>query len=298
MKSPPTFQRTIRRLVRAALREDLSSRGDVTSRAVIDPRMRSRARLVAREEGVLCGGLLAVEAFRQMDRRARVRVRVRDGARVRRGQTVIEVRGLTRAILAAERVALNFMQRLSGIATLTARFVQEAQGARHKVQGGGGKVEILDTRKTMPLLREPEKYAVKCGGGVNHRFGLHDMVLIKDNHLAALAGVTRHPVREAVRRARAMWPRLKVEVECDTLAQVREAVEARPDFILLDNMPPTRLRRAVRIVDGRAKTEASGGVNLRTVGAIAGSGVDFISVGALTHSARAMDFSLEVEVEA
>lgn len=277
----------IRRLVKEALNEDLGRRGDVTSRATIDARSHSRVRLIAKENGIVCGVKVAMEAFKQMDRSARIKVLARDGAWVRRGRAVLEVNGRTRAILAAERVALNFIQRLSGIATLTGEFVRKAQAANSKSR-------ILDTRKTTPLLRALEKFAVRCGGGNNHRFGLHDMVLIKDNHIAALSTSERHPLPEAVRRAQEMWPTLVIEVECDTLAQVREAAGSGACIILLDNMTTGQLRRAVRIVDGEAKTEASGGVNLKTVAAIARTGVDFISVGALTHSAPAMDFSLEI----
>lgn len=287
MKPAEPFNVTVRRLVKAALREDLGARGDVTSRAVIAPGSRSIARLVARENGIVCGIRIAVETFRQMDRGVAVRVLRPDGSTVRRGQTVLEIRARTRAILAAERTALNFVQRLSGVATLTRRFVESAARANLKTR-------ILDTRKTTPLLRALEKAAVRCGGAVNHRFGLFDMVLIKDNHLVALEQRVVCPVREAVTRARRQCPRLKVEVECDRLDQVRAAVVAGADVILLDNMPPALLRRAVRIVNGRAKTEASGGVTLRNVAAIARTGVDFISVGALTHSAPALDFSLEL----
>lgn len=273
----------VRRIVRETLREDLGARGDVTSLATIPATSRSKARMVAKSRGILSGISIAVETFRQAGPRLKIRARAKDGTRVRRGQVVLEVAGSTRAILAAERAALNFVQQLSGVATLTRAFVDAA----------GKRAQILDTRKTVPLLREFQKYAVHCGGGSNHRFGLHDMVLIKDNHLAALAG-SPNPVGEAVRRARKRWPKLKIEVECDTLEQVRRAVAAKADIILLDNMKPSQLKKAVRMVKGRCKTEASGGVDLKTVRAIARTGVDFVSVGALTHSAPALDFSLEV----
>jgi nicotinate-nucleotide pyrophosphorylase (carboxylating) len=181
-------------------------------------------------------------------------------------------------------VALNFVQRLSGVATLTAAFVAQRRGTR---------AQILDTRKTTPGWRRFEKYAVKCGGGRNHRLGLHDLVLIKDNHLAAMRDAQPNAIAAAVNRARRRFPRLKVEVEADSLAQVKQAVAAGADIILLDNMAPAQLRRAVRLVAGRAATEASGGVNLDTVRAIARTGVDFISVGALTHSAPAVDIGLD-----
>jgi nicotinate-nucleotide pyrophosphorylase (carboxylating) len=189
-------------------------------------------------------------------------------------------------MLSAERVALNFVQRLSGVATLTAQFVDAIQGTRAK---------ILDTRKTTPGWRRLEKYAVTCGGGHNHRFGLFDMVLIKDNHLAALRAESPDAIAAAVTRARASYPQLKVEVEADTLEQVEQAVAAGADTILLDNMNPIQLRLAVQKCKGRALTEASGGVTLASIRAIAQTGVDFISVGALTHSARAVDIGLDFE---
>jgi nicotinate-nucleotide pyrophosphorylase (carboxylating) len=197
-----------------------------------------------------------------------------------------EVRGAARAMLTAERVALNFLQRLSGVATLTAEYVAAVAGTPAK---------ILDTRKTTPGWRRFEKYAVACGGGQNHRLGLFDMALVKDNHLVVLQQSGPDAIAAAVRRIRARHPRLKVEVEADTLAQVAAAADAGADLILLDNMPPPVLRRAVALVKGRALTEASGGVTLRTVRAIARSGVDLISVGALTHSARAVDLGLDFE---
>jgi nicotinate-nucleotide pyrophosphorylase (carboxylating) len=198
----------------------------------------------------------------------------------------LKISGSARAILTAERVALNFVQRLSGIATLTAQFVEAIQGTH---------AQILDTRKTTPGWRQLEKYAVTCGGGRNHRMGLHDMVLIKDNHLVALRDATPNPIAAAVLRALAKFPKLKVEVEADTLDQVDQAVEAGADWVLLDNMNPVQLRLAVQKCKGRAQTEASGGVNLANVRAIADTGVDFISIGALTHSARAVDMGLDFE---
>jgi nicotinate-nucleotide pyrophosphorylase (carboxylating) len=205
---------------------------------------------------------------------------------VRPGDPLLRLSGGARGILSAERVALNFVQRLSGVATLTRRFVEAI---------GPSKAKILDTRKTTPGWRRFEKYAVVCGGGTNHRFGLFDMVLIKDNHLAALRDQAPNPIAAAVSRARARYPHLRVEVEADDLRQVEQALAAGADVILLDNMRPADLRQAVALVGGRAKTEASGGVTLETVAAIAQTGVDFISVGALTHSARAVDIALDLE---
>jgi nicotinate-nucleotide pyrophosphorylase (carboxylating) len=199
---------------------------------------------------------------------------------------LLKISGPARAILSAERVALNFVQRLSGVATLTAQFVDAVKGTN---------AQILDTRKTTPGWRRFEKYAVACGGGKNHRLGLFDMILIKDNHLAALWNEKPNAIAAAVARARNKFPKLTVEVEADTLKQVAQAVVAGADIILLDNMTTAQLRQAVRLARDRAKTEASGGVNLKTVRAIARTGVDFISVGALTHSARAMDIGLDFE---
>lgn len=287
MKAFPSKSQ-IRELVRAALREDLGSRGDVTARATVPAKAVSRARIFSKERGILCGVEMAREVFRQLDPGMKIMIVVKDGQRVRAGQTVMTLRGNTRAILSGERTALNLIQQLSGVATLARTFVDKARRAAHR------RVDILDTRKTTPTLRIFEKYAVFCGGGTNHRMGLHDLVLIKDNHLAALAREVANPVAEAVRRARRMWPRLQVELECDTLDQVRQGVEVGADIILLDNMKPPQLRRAVKMVQGRARTEASGGVSLKTVEAIARTGVDSISVGGLTHSAPALDFSLEI----
>lgn len=275
----------IQRAVRAALAEDIGS-GDVTSLATVPSRVAFTVVMRAREPLVVAGLAFAEAAFRQLSPSARVKRLARDGQRVKRRGALLSITGPTRAILTAERVALNFVQRLSGVATLTAQYVAAVRGTRAR---------ILDTRKTTPGWRRFEKYAVACGGGRNHRFGLFDLVLIKDNHLAALREAKPNPVAAAVQRARRKFPKLKVEVEADTLAQVNQAVGAGADIILLDNMSPAQLRAAVRLVAGRAKTEASGGVNLKTVRAIAWTGVDFISVGALTHSARAVDIGLDFE---
>jgi nicotinate-nucleotide pyrophosphorylase (carboxylating) len=199
---------------------------------------------------------------------------------------LLELHGPARAILTGERVALNFLQRLSGVATLTGQFVEAVKGTR---------AQILDTRKTTPGWRVLEKYAVVCGGGHNHRFGLFDMVLIKDNHLAALKMESANPIAMALERARAMHPKLKIEVEADTLEQVEQAVAAEADLVLLDNMNLVQLRLAVQKCKGHAQTEASGGVTLASARTIAEAGVDFISVGALTHSARAVDIGLDFQ---
>lgn len=271
--------------VRAALAEDLG-RGDVTTQALIPARARARARLVARVPLTVAGLDFAEAAFRLLAPALRVERRARDGDPVPAGATVLRLDGPARALLTAERTALNFVQRLSGVATLTARFVAA-------VAGTGAR--ILDTRKTTPGWRRFEKYAVSCGGGQNHRLGLFDRVLIKDNHLVALRHHRPNPIAWAVQRARRLCPGLVIEVEADTLTQVRQAVAAGADWILLDNMPPATLRRAVRLVAGRAQTEASGGITLANVRAVAETGVDFISVGALTHSAPAVDLALDFE---
>ncbi len=269
--------------VRAALTEDVGS-GDATTLATVPEDAVARAAMMAREEVVVCGAPLASAAFQQVSVASRVRVLVPDGGRLRAGERILEVAGPARAVLTAERVALNFVQRLSGVATLAAEFVAAISGTKAK---------ILDTRKTTPGWRELEKYAVRCGGAQNHRFGLWDMVLIKDNHLAALRDAKPNAIAAAVERAREKYPALKVEVEADTLEQVQQAVSAGADIVLLDNMTMEQLQEAVGIARGRAKTEASGGVNLRSVRAIAETGVDYISVGAMTHSARAVDIGLD-----
>ena len=276
-------QEEIRNAVRAALHEDVGP-GDVTTLACIPPEAAAVATMNARESLTLSGIAFAETAFRELSPNVELTRLAEDGQAVDAGAGVLRISGSARALLTAERVALNFVQRLSGVATATARFVAAVAGTRAR---------ILDTRKTTPGWRRFEKYAVACGGGTNHRVGLHDLVLIKDNHLAALAGAAPNPVAAAVNRARELWPALRVEVEADTLEQVRLAVEAGADIILLDNMPPARLREAATLVAGRAQLEASGGVTLNTVRAIAETGVDFISVGAVTHSARAVDLGLD-----
>lgn len=271
--------------VRRALAEDVG-RGDATTLALVPATARAVARMVARVPLTVAGLGLASAAFGALSPRLRLEPGVTDGTAVAAGTTLLRVEGPARAILTAERTALNFVQRLSGVATLTARYVAAVAGTG---------AEILDTRKTTPGWRRFEKYAVQCGGGRNHRIGLFDLVLVKDNHLVALRDARPNPVAAAIRRARAAYPGLAIEVEADTLAQVRQAVEAGADIILLDNMPVATLRAAVKLVAGRARTEASGGVTLDTVRAIAGTGVNFISVGALTHSAPAVDIALDFE---
>ncbi|HRI13641.1 MAG TPA: carboxylating nicotinate-nucleotide diphosphorylase [Verrucomicrobiota bacterium] len=273
----------VREAVRRALAEDVGS-GDVTTLACVPPEATARAVLRARESLVLAGLQFAETAFQELSPNLRLVRKAEDGQRLEPDQVVIEVSGQARAILTAERVALNFVQRLSGVATATARFVAAINGTH---------ANILDTRKTTPGWRSFEKYAVACGGGTNHRLGLFDLVLIKDNHLAALTDAKPNPIAAAVRQARRAWPSLRVEVEADTVEQVEQAATAGADIILLDNMSVENLQRAVQLVAGRAQTEASGGVRLDRVRAIAETGVDFISVGAITHSAPAVDLGLD-----
>jgi nicotinate-nucleotide pyrophosphorylase (carboxylating) len=275
----------IRRAVQLALAEDVGS-GDVTTLATVPEAAIARAVMKTREPLVPAGLALAEAAFLELSPGMKFEPLAKDGQPVKQGRDLLRVEGAARAILSAERVALNFVQRLSGVATLTAQFVEAIKGTRAK---------ILDTRKTTPGWRRLEKYAVTCGGGHNHRIGLYDMVLIKDNHLAALRSESPNAVAAAVQRARAQYPQLKIEVEADTLDQVEQAVAAGADFVLLDNMNLIQLRLAVQQAKGRSQTEASGGVNLASVRAIAETGVDFISVGALTHSARAVDIGLDFE---
>ncbi|HEY0971228.1 MAG TPA: carboxylating nicotinate-nucleotide diphosphorylase [Gemmatimonadales bacterium] len=271
----------LRAMVRSALEED-GAFNDLTTVATVVSDRHARGQVVARERGVVAGVSLAVEAFRQLDPKMTIRVDAEDGAAVEAGTTVLFLSGHARALLSAERVALNFMQRLSGIATLTRRFVEA-------VEGTGAR--IYDTRKTTPGWRRLERFAVRAGGGVNHRFALSSAVLIKDNHLVAMDG----DVAAAVSRARELAPPgTEIEVECDTREQVVAALEARPDIILLDNMPPALLADCVAIARERGVvTEASGGVSLHTVRQIAETGVDRISIGALTHSPPALDLALD-----
>ena len=271
-------------LIRRALAEDLGP-GDITSECFIPANHRSSARIVAKEKGVLAGTEVALEVFRQIDPSIEVELLKNDGEVIGPGDDILNADGPTRALLSAERTALNFLQRLSGIATLTRRFVDAVSG---------NKAVILDTRKTTPGLREFERLAVRAGGGVNHRFGLFDRVLAKDNHLAITGDAAG--LQRAIDEARKRAPEILVEVEADTLDQVRLLCDLRGvDIILLDNMPNDQLREAVQIRGTKQIVlEASGGVNLDTVTAIAATGIDQISVGALTHSARAIDLSMEI----
>jgi nicotinate-nucleotide pyrophosphorylase (carboxylating) len=266
-----------------ALAEDIGD-GDITSNSFVPDTLRASARIVAREKAIVAGISVATEVFRRVDKDLHIAVLRKDGEELAPGEVVIEIKGKARSLLTAERVALNFLQRLSGIATLTHEFVQAAANSR---------VRIIDTRKTTPGLRQFEKAAVLAGGGKNHRFGLYDMVLVKDNHLAMTSGVS--DLARRIREIRQANPKIKIELEADNLDQVRAFVELPGvDIILLDNMTPAQLREAVALRKDHIKFEASGGINLKNVRRVAATGVDYISVGALTHSAHAIDFSLEM----
>jgi len=272
-------------LVLTALAEDIGG-GDITTEATIPADARATGVILAKEPCVVAGLPLVEAIFAKLDSRVVVKRLVEDGDLVEIRQRVAELTGPARAILTGERVALNFLQRLSGIATLTREFVEAVTGTKTK---------ILDTRKTTPTLRALEKYAVAVGGGQNHRLGLFDAVMIKDNHRVILARLGPQALGDAVVAARKLHPEAPIIIEADTVEQVEEALTAGADHILLDNMTLDELREAVALVAGRAKTEASGGVRLANAADIAATGVDYISVGALTHSARAVDFSLEIE---
>ena len=270
----------LERIIRLALEEDLGL-GDLTTNAVVDPELTGKASLFAREELMLAGLPLFMKVFFEMSPKIRFEKYYEDGDLVPAGAKICNITGLLSPILKAERTALNFLQRMSGIATLTRQYTEKIKPF---------KVKILDTRKTAPCLRWFDKYSVRVGGGYNHRFGLFDGILIKDNHIAAAGSITR-----AVESVRENAPHtLKVEVEVEDLDGAEEAFKAGADIILLDNMPPDKIKKAVFLLKGKIMIEASGGITLDTIADVAKTGVDFISVGALTHSARAADFSLEI----
>ena len=276
----PLDPESYRDLVHRALAEDIGS-GDVTTRATVDERAPARGVLLAKSRCVIAGLDVACEAFRQIDPGVAIRVSHADGTRCEPGTEIAEFHGRAAALLTAERTALNFMQRLTGIATLTRQFVDAA----------AGRITILDTRKTTPLMRTLEKYAVRAGGGTNHRFGLADGVLIKDNHVRLAGGVCA-----AVARMRAANPSMPIEVEAQRLSEVGDALQAGADIVLLDNLSTPEIIEAVRQCRGRAKTEISGGVTLARIPELAATGADYVSIGALTHSAPAADLSFEIEL--
>ncbi len=284
MAFPPSLpQLLIDDAVRAALLEDLGRAGDITSNATLPETVTATAVLSSRETGTICGMGFAKSAFLQVDPSLKFTALVKDGSRVERGDVIARVDGNARAILSGERVALNFLMHLSGIASFTARFVNLIEGTDARV---------CDTRKTIPGMRAFAKYAVKCGGGANHRFGLDDAILIKDNHIAVAGGVAK-----AILAARAYAGHLvKIEVEVDGLEQFEEALSVRADVILLDNMGPELLEKAVKINSGRATLEASGGIDFASIRAVAETGVDYISTSKITMAAPTLDIGLDIEI--
>jgi nicotinate-nucleotide pyrophosphorylase (carboxylating) len=275
----------IREAAARALGEDRGP-ADITTLACVKFDTETSARIFAKEACVLAGLPVAQQVFREQDATLVLTALTEDGTQVKPGETVLEIRGSASSILTAERCALNFLQHLSGIATQTRLFVDAVSAT---------KTRILDTRKTLPGLRALQKYAVRCGGGVNHRFGLYDRFLIKDNHLALMGNGNR--LAEAIRAARALDPDAVLEVEIDHIEQIPEIIALGVDILLLDNMSTEQMRACVDLIAGRVPTEASGNMTLERVAKVAATGVDFISVGALTHSVRAIDFSLEIGVE-
>ena len=273
---------SIKQHVIAALSEDIGQ-GDATTEALIAADASGQAQIIAREALVVAGVALAEAVFSELDNEASIDGHFEDGKKVQSGDCILTVTARLRALLTGERTALNFLQRLSGVATQSARYAEAVSGTG---------VLILDTRKTTPGWRMLEKYAVQCGGARNHRRGLDDMMLIKDNHLAALSGDCR--IAEAVRRARRASPDLKIEVEAETLEQAEQAAEAGADIVLLDNMTIEELRAAVKLINGRTQTEASGRITLENIREVAATGVNYISAGALTHSVRAVDISMKI----
>ncbi|MDD5701915.1 MAG: carboxylating nicotinate-nucleotide diphosphorylase [Dehalococcoidales bacterium] len=285
MKKEHLTEDYLNKIVETALEED-AGRGDITSETLIPRGLQGKAFFLIKEDGVVAGSPVAEKVFHKVDPSLKIEIKIKDGSPVKKGDISMLVAGNVRSILKAERVALNFMQRMSGIASTTAQYVAMVKGLG---------VDIADTRKTTPGLRFLEKYAVRMGGGRNHRMDLSDAVLIKDNHMEALRALGMS-FKDIVARAKSNAPSgIKVEAEASTVREALEALEAGADIIMLDNMTVEEMSQAVALIAGRAEVEASGGVNLQTVRQIAGTGVDFISVGALTHSYRALDISLELD---
>jgi len=274
-------KKIIQKIITDALKEDIQS-GDITTNLIIPRGQKAKAYFLAKENGIIAGLPVAKEVFKKLDKNILWKSFIKDGERVKTGIKIAEVKGDLRTLLSCERTALNILQRMSGIATITSIYVDILKNTT---------ATILDTRKTVPGLRILDKYAVKTGGGKNHRIGLFDMVLIKDNHIKAAGSITN-----AVSKIRAgSKKKIKIEVETRTLDEVREAINCKVDIIMLDNMPVKMMRDAVKIINGKTKTEASGNVNLKTLKKIAETGVDYISVGALTHSVKALDISMKIE---
>jgi len=268
-------------IINLALKEDIGS-GDVTTNLIVPDFQKGIAEIFVKEDGVIAGLSVANEVFKRLNNKITFRKFVKEGDKVSKGIKIAEVKGSLRTLLTGERTALNFLQRMSGIATFTAKFVAQLEGLNTK---------ILDTRKTVPCLRMLDKYSVKIGGGTNHRFGLYDMVLIKDNHIKAAGSITRavQLIRKKLKK------KMKIEVETANLDEVKEALSNKVDIIMLDNMSVEMMEQAVKLIGGKAKVEASGNVTLENVRKIALTGVDFISVGALTHSVKALDISMKIQ---
>ena len=279
-------EQEIRLAVQKALEEDVGT-GDATTLSIIPDGARAVAEMRARQDLVLCGIDFVRMTFEQVDENLSIRLLRKDGDALEAGDCLAQIEGSAAAILTAERTALNFVQRLSGVASVTRRYMEQIEGTKTK---------LLDTRKTTPGWRHFEKFAVTCGGATNHRVGLYDMIMVKDNHLATLGSDPAKTIPQAIQRAKTMYPKLKVEVEADTLDQALIAMDSGADIILLDNMSCDQLKQAVAANRGRCQLEASGGVNLGTIRQIAECGVDFISVGALTHSAPAVDIALDFQL--
>lgn len=274
-------RKTILNIITVALKEDIQS-GDITTNLIIPGGQKAKAYFLAKESGVIAGLPVAKEVFKKLDSKILWKNFIKEGEYVQAGTKIAEVKGNLRTLLSCERTALNILQRMSGIATLTSTYVDAVKDTN---------VKILDTRKTAPGLRLLDKYAVKTGGGKNHRIGLFDMVLIKDNHIKAAGSITK-----AVSKIKnGSKKKIKIEVETRTLDEVRKAINTKVDIIMLDNMTVETMRKAIKLIDGKIKTEASGNVNLNTLKKIAGTGVDYISVGALTHSVKALDISMKIE---
>ncbi|MCB2155920.1 carboxylating nicotinate-nucleotide diphosphorylase [bacterium] len=280
MTACPTLD-DLRDRLTLALAEDLGEAGDVTTNAVFPAEHRSHARIVAKADGIMAGGPIVEAVFGLHDPDVKVERLIEDAKKVKPGDLAIRLEGTTRSLLSGERLALNFLQRLSGVATLTAAFVEAS----------GGRVAVCDTRKTTPLWRDLEKYAVACGGGTNHRFGLFDMVMLKDTHADGAGGLA-----EALRRVEPLRPGLKVAAEARDMKEVHAALAAKVDLLMLDNMSDEALGEAVALIAGQVPIEITGGVNLQTIGRLAEFGVERVSIGALTHSAVALDFSMRIDL--
>lgn len=277
------YKKNFEKVISAALKEDIG-KGDVTTELLIPKKEKAAAYFIAKQDGIIAGLDIAKLVFKKLDKKIQWENFVEDCTKVKAGTKIAEVKGSVRALLSGERTALNFLQRMSGIATLTSVYVEKISGTNAK---------ILDTRKTVPGLRLFDKFAVKCGGGTNHRIGLFDMVMIKDNHIKAAGSITK-----AVNKIRKSIPKkMKIEVETTNIREVEEALKLNVDVIMLDNMNLNGMKEAVRLINKKCFVEASGGVNLETVRAIAETGVDFISVGALTHSVNALDISMKIKLQ-